>query len=338
MSDDHLSGCHCCEGQQPRPAIYNDPGLPALAWRLDTQPGFYQRMLARLPLWRDPEAGAGAPRPLAHLATREPVDATVALVDAAACAADVLSFYQERIANEGFLRTATERRSVLELARAVGYELRPGVAAGVHLVFTVEDAPGAPGLCTIAAGSPIQSVPPQGKLPQVFETSAELLARAEWNALRPRLTRPADMALLNVSGGARRLVLLLPQGSLPAGTAGLHQGLASGSLYRLDPGLPVDASVDALEVGRIYLGANANRIQAGELLLFVGKNGANLLHLVLRAREVEEEKTLERVRIDLDPLPDPVAPAAPPMLQWAIPVMYAITGPYAQAQDRKSVV
>ena len=29
MSDDHLSGCHCCEGQQPRPAIYNDPGLPA---------------------------------------------------------------------------------------------------------------------------------------------------------------------------------------------------------------------------------------------------------------------------------------------------------------------
>ena len=38
MSDDHLSGCHCCEGQQPRPAIYNDPGLPALAWRIDIQP------------------------------------------------------------------------------------------------------------------------------------------------------------------------------------------------------------------------------------------------------------------------------------------------------------
>ena len=36
MSDDHLSGCHCCESQQPRPAIYNDPGLPALAWRIDS--------------------------------------------------------------------------------------------------------------------------------------------------------------------------------------------------------------------------------------------------------------------------------------------------------------
>ncbi|MBS0465697.1 MAG: hypothetical protein JSR14_00565 [Proteobacteria bacterium] len=332
MSDDNLAGCHCCEGQQPHPAIYNDPGLPALAWRIDTQPGFNQRMLAQLPLWRDPAAASSAPRPLAALTTQEPSDATLALVDAAACTADVLSFYQERIANEGFLRTATERRSVLELARAVGYELRPGVAAGVHLVFTVEDAPGAPGVCTIAAGSPIQSVPPQGKLPQVFETSEELLARAEWNALRPRLTRPADMALLDVSGNPRRLVLLLPQGSVPASTGGLHPKLASGDLYRLDPGLAVDASVDALEVARVYLGADANRIQAGELLLFVGKNGANLRQLVLRATAVVEEKTLQRVRIELEPLPDPVKPAAPPQLQWYLPVGLLSFGKYAQAQ------
>ena len=49
--------------------------------------------------------------------------------------ADVLTFYQERIANEGYLRTATERRSVLELAREIGYELSPGVAAGTELAF-----------------------------------------------------------------------------------------------------------------------------------------------------------------------------------------------------------
>lgn len=332
MSDDTLAGCHCCEGQQPREPIYNAPGLPALAWRVDTQPGFHQRMLAGLPLWHPGEPDPGAPRPLAALGTREADDATVALVDAAACMADVLSFYQERIANEGFLRTATERRSVLELARAVGYELRPGVAAGVHLVFTVEDAPGAPGVCTIAAGTPIQSVPPQDKLPQVFETSGELLARAEWNALRPRLTRPADMALLDVASDSRRLVLLLPQGSMPPGTGGLHPGLASGDLYRLDPGLPVDATVDALEVARVYLGTDANTIQAGDLLLFVGKNGAALRQLVLRATEVEDEKALQRVRIGLEPLPDPVAPAAPPRLQWHVPVGVLSFGNFAQAQ------
>ena len=155
----------------------------------------------------------------------------------------MLTFYQERIANEGFLRTATERRSVLELARAIGYELKPGVAASVYLAFTVEDAPGAPGVCTLAAGTPVQSVPPQGKLPQVFETSDELVARAEWNALLPRQLRPADMAMIDVPAHrhgvphARRSCCSARTGSFPPETVGLHQNLTSASLFRLDPGL-----------------------------------------------------------------------------------------------------
>ena len=331
MTDDTLDGCHCCEGEQPPEAIHNAPGLPALSWRIDTQPGFAQRMRSSLALWRPPLTPSVTPRPLAPLTTREASDPAMAFVDAAACVADVLSFYQERIANEGFLRTATERRSVLELARAVGYELRPGVAASVHLVFTVEDAPGAPGLCTIAAGSPVQSVPPQDKLPQVFETGEELLARAEWNALRPRQTRPADLALLTVSGQTR-LALLFEAGILAAGTEGLQTGLASAGLFRLDPGLPVDATVDALPVARVYLTEQASGLQAGELLLFVGKNGSALRHHVLRIVEVEAEPSLRRVRVELEPMPDPVAPAAPPLLQWQVP--FAIHGfaSFGQAQ------
>ena len=72
------------------------------------------------------------------LTTRAPDDPAIALLDAWAVVGDVLSFYQERIANEGFLRTATERRSVLELARQIGYELNPGVAAATYLVWEVE--------------------------------------------------------------------------------------------------------------------------------------------------------------------------------------------------------
>lgn len=331
MSEETLDGCHCCEGQQPPDPIHNAPGLPAIAWRIDTHPGFLARMLTGLPLWRPPLTPAATPRPLAALTTRERSDPAVAFTDAAACVADVLSFYQERIANEGFLRTATERRSVLELARAVGYELRPGVAASVHLVFTVEDAPGAPGVCTIAAGAPVQSVPPQGKLPQVFETGEEIVARAEWNALRPRLTRPADLALVEISG-ALRLVLLYEQGALPPATEGLQPGLASAGLYRLDPGLPVDAQVDALPVARVYLTDQASTVQAGELLLFVGKSGSALKHLVLRALAVEDEPALRRVRVDLEPLPDPVAPAAPPLLYWQVPFTISAFGSFGQAQ------
>lgn len=331
MSDPLLPGCHCCEGLQPPAPIHNAPGLPAIAWRIDTHPGFHQRMLARLPLWHPPLTPAATPRPLAALTTREPGDPAIAFTDAAACVADVLGFYQERIANEGFLRTATERRSVLELARAVGYALRPGVAASVHLVFTVEDAPGAPGICTIAAGAPVQSVPPQGQLPQVFETGEELVARAEWNALRPRQTRPADLAVVEVAG-TPQLVLLYEQGALPAGTEGLLPGLASAGLFRLDPGLPVDAQVDAQPVARIYLGEEASGIQAGELLLFVGQNGSQRKHLVLRVLETEDEPALRRVRVELEPLPDPQTPVAPPRRRWSVPFTVTGFGSFAQAQ------
>ena len=64
---------------------------------------------------------------LGRLKTRDDDDFTMGLLDAVACAADVLSFYQERIANESFLRTATERVSLQEMAKLIGYRLRPGL-------------------------------------------------------------------------------------------------------------------------------------------------------------------------------------------------------------------
>src|SRR4051794_20050748 len=261
-----IDGCGCCEGLAAPAPVRNDPGLPALRYRVDTQPGFYARMLESLPLAHPGPGEPNSPRPLARLLSRSSDDPTVAFVDACSCVADVLTFYEERIANEGFLRTATERRSVLELARTIGYELKPGVAASVHLSFIVEDVPGAPGVCTLAAGTPVQSVPSQGKLPQVFETSVDLVAHAEWNALAPRQLRPADMAIIDVAGaGATRqaLVLLGSSGSFPPDTLQLHQGLISKDLFRLDPGLAADQSVDAIEVGRVYFTDAASAIAAG---------------------------------------------------------------------------
>src|SRR5690606_178355 len=95
-------------------------------------------------------------------------------------------FYQERIANEGFLRTAKERLSVKELARSIGYELRPGVAASTFLAFTLEDAQGAPERTVVDSGTKVQSIPGPGETPQIFETVERIEARPEWNKLRPR--------------------------------------------------------------------------------------------------------------------------------------------------------
>ncbi|MEP6703376.1 MAG: putative baseplate assembly protein, partial [Acidobacteriota bacterium] len=106
---------------------------------------------------------------------------------------DVLTFYQERIANEGYLRTATERRSILELARLVGYAPRPGVASTVYLVYTLDDNSEP---VEIPLGARAQSIPEQDALPQSFETSQKLEARKEWNNLKPRRARPQRIELL----------------------------------------------------------------------------------------------------------------------------------------------
>ncbi|MEG4233978.1 putative baseplate assembly protein [Microcoleus sp. Pol11C3] len=165
----------------PFPKPENRPGLSQIAYRIADYRGFLNRLLSQLP------AREGG---LKKLTTRLNDDTAIALLDAWAVVADVLTFYQERIANEGYLRTATERLSVLELARAIGYELNPGVAASTFLTFNVEDVPGSPRVATIPKGTQILSIPSKDELPQTFETSENFTAYADWNALTPRSTRP----------------------------------------------------------------------------------------------------------------------------------------------------
>ena len=148
---------------------------------------------------------SGSDYPELHaLAARTSDDPAIALLDAWATVGDVLAFYQERIANEGFLRTATERRSIVEAARLVGYELRPGIAASVFLAYTVDkDLNGKHTYLTIPKGSRAQSVPGPDELPQSFETGDDLAASSAWNDLKPRAWRPmrlfaADAAELDV--------------------------------------------------------------------------------------------------------------------------------------------
>jgi len=181
-----LNDCGCCETLElSYPAHYNPPGQPALDYRLGKHSGFLQHMLAGLS--RDQLGGTGVEdeRPLGALGTRDLEDPSIALLDAWAMVADVVSFYQERIANEGYIRTAVERRSVLELARSIGYELNPGVAADTYLAFVAEDDAGSPQAARVDMGTRVLSIPDEESLPQTFETLEAIVARAAWNALRP---------------------------------------------------------------------------------------------------------------------------------------------------------
>ena len=122
--------------------------------------------------------------PLNDLTTRQLNDPSLAMLDAWSTVADVLTFYQERIANEGYLPTATERRSILELANLVGYKLRPGVAASTFLAFTVENGHE----LIIPQGTRAQSIPGPNELPQSFETSQDLYAKDVWSSMPSRQT------------------------------------------------------------------------------------------------------------------------------------------------------
>jgi hypothetical protein len=193
------SPCGCDERTPPESSHVNPPGQTSLRYRLGAHSALLRRMIGRLSQQEAPDGR----RPLAALTTRAADDPTIALLDAAATLGDVLTFYQERIANEGFLRTATERLSVLQLARAIGYELKPGVAASTYLAFTLDDSAAAQAEVTIPVGTQVQSIPvKKGELPQTFETSADFVARRAWNLIKPRTSRPQDL-----SKGAQTLYL-----------------------------------------------------------------------------------------------------------------------------------
>src|SRR5260370_17013645 len=128
--------CGCCAGirvQTPQ-RLSNSAGLPAVAWRVGTWATFKESLLARL-------SSSDYPA-LSSIKTRDDDDFTIAFLDATAVVLDILTFYQERLANESYLRTATQLRSLTELSRLIGYPPSPGVAAAIFLAFTLKTAPG----------------------------------------------------------------------------------------------------------------------------------------------------------------------------------------------------
>jgi hypothetical protein len=73
----------------------------------------------RLPEWTD----------------QSPNDVGMMLLQLFAYMGDTLFYDQDRIAGESFLETARERRSVLQMLRLIGYELRPPVPSSIDLTL-----------------------------------------------------------------------------------------------------------------------------------------------------------------------------------------------------------
>ena len=95
-------------------------------------------------------------------------DLAVQMVEWWAYLGDILAFYNERIANETYMRTATLPENVRRLVRTIGYRPRPGIAAKGQLVALA----GGYRPLTLPRGFSFDSKPGPGQTPQTFELDA----------------------------------------------------------------------------------------------------------------------------------------------------------------------
>src|SRR5215204_4700449 len=82
----------------------------------------YDLVPSRLPQWKD---------------FKNEADFGNVLLELFAHIGDILSYYQDRVANESFLGTARTRRSVIEHLRLIGYELGTAAPAAATLAVSV---------------------------------------------------------------------------------------------------------------------------------------------------------------------------------------------------------
>jgi hypothetical protein len=218
------------------------PGRDTLKYRVGTYPVFLQRMLRQMqqPVLRLPD-GTSPANALAALNPDDKEAFTPALFSAWAMVCDVLSFYQERIANEGYLGTAQESLSLRELARSIGYRPAPALSASTFLAFTMITADGAPAKLKLPTRTAVQSVPQQDETQVTFETIEEIEVRPEWNSFAA-LLRPVTVAS-QIVGGAKQLIVA-------GGVATVRPGmpvLLHGKPF-LRRGKPTVASADVTQV------------------------------------------------------------------------------------------
>ena len=102
--------------------------------------------------------------------------------------ADVLTFYQERIANEAYLGTATQRDSMMRLAELIDNHPSPGAGASAMVAFSMAKGK----TITVPASFRVGSKASPGKAAAVFETSGAVTAVSDHNAMPVATVLPQD--------------------------------------------------------------------------------------------------------------------------------------------------
>jgi len=148
-----------CDTPRSRLTISNSPGLSAISYRVGDFNSFREALLQALA--GETQLTAWRPNAVTDLALQ--------MIEWWAYLGDILTFYNERIANESYLGTATQAQSVRSLIALLGYRPRPGIAATGTVAALVSGKNG----FTIPGAFSIDSKPGPGQSPQTFELSAD---------------------------------------------------------------------------------------------------------------------------------------------------------------------
>jgi hypothetical protein len=192
--------CPCDQLIFPPPQVI-PAGLTALPRQIASFPEFREAMLARILF--EPA--------LLEWRARRSDDFGVLLLEMWAYVCDSISFYDEVIADESYVRTASLRPSLRKLVALLGYIPRPAVAAGVDLALLVEGRQP----FVVPASTQFRSGAFPGGTPQIFEVTADtrvhpflnrwMLERARRATLTPGPPHLADQSLFLVDAKTNRL-------------------------------------------------------------------------------------------------------------------------------------
>jgi hypothetical protein len=123
-------------------------------------------------------------------------DFGIVLIELFAYMADILSYYQDRAANEAFLATAQERRSVIQHLQLIGYEMAGAAPAAARLSLLVTAAPAA--AVEVRPGDQFATVSGKQQSSVTFEYAGSKPAVINPAAFLPSPFEPGMLEAVNV--------------------------------------------------------------------------------------------------------------------------------------------
>lgn len=103
-------------------------------------------------------------------------DQGIVILELVAFGHDIISYYQDRLANETYLPTATQRQSVIDICKLIDYRLREAIPSVVNLVFEI--TPDATNETRIPAGFQVSTEASGDEEEIVFELNDDLVIPA----------------------------------------------------------------------------------------------------------------------------------------------------------------